>query len=109
MIQHRPLSLVLFSLLSELVDILVFLVDFVKLVISFAKAHDRLHALSFQWVVVDLDLDDGLVLLEGILDHLTRLGLDKVVSEAEALDCGEWALDHLNEFLCDVLALDLAF
>jgi hypothetical protein len=63
----------------------------------------------FDWIVVDLQLHDGLVLFESIPDELTASILDNVVANAQGAQCSEGAPDHSQELRSNVLARELAF
>ena len=102
------MSLELFLLKSKLINVFVFLINFVQLVVSLADLHDLLDAVGLDWVVVDVDFGDRLVLLQCILDPLCRPGLNKIVSKAESLDRREWTLNHLQELLGNMVALNRA-
>lgn len=60
-------------------------------------------------VVVEEHFSDGFVNFQGIFQVFTDLCSEKIVSKAETLESGKWALDHIVEFLSNVFRLDAAF
>jgi hypothetical protein len=96
-VQKLLLGLSLLLELSQLDHILVFQVQLVKLSVSDAQFLNGFENLLLDWVVLQVDLCDGLVGLEGILDLLTRLVSNQIVPHVQSLQRGEFALEHFQE------------
>ena len=89
--------------MSKDCQILVFLVDLIKMVISFAENLDLLNASLLDRVVVQMDSRNSPIGLQSLLNLISCLLFDEIVTQAQHLECAIRALDHLNEFLSDVL------
>lgn len=95
--ERLALRLRLHFLLHQLVQIFVLLIDLVQVLVPQAELLDLLSHFLLDWVVVDLQLHDGLVVLQGFHDQLTTFVLDQVVTDAQTGQRRERASDHVQE------------
>lgn len=108
-IERTRLSLGVSLLFQKIIDVFILLVDLIELEVSLANLFDLLDHVLFNWVVVEENFCDGLVDFEGIFKVFANFSSEKIVAEAQTLKGCVWTLNHVEEFLGDVLGFDLAF